>query len=131
MAALGKIVTQTASREMARCALFSVKASRATLWESHGFRTSPPGFKVTAEPLFTLPHGEPVFKGPVPGQPEYAGFFERLGVARPREILVAPVYAKDRLAAYKAPHSIEIVDAIPRSEATKVNRRRLIEARGG
>lgn len=40
-------------------------------------------------------------------------------------------FAKARLAAYKAPHSIEIVDAIPRSEATKVNRGRLVEARGG
>ena len=40
-------------------------------------------------------------------------------------------YAKDRLAAYKAPKSIEIVDAIPRSAATKVNRGALVEARGG
>jgi len=40
-------------------------------------------------------------------------------------------FAKQRLAAYKAPHSIEIVDEIPRSEATKVNRGRLVEARGG
>ena len=40
-------------------------------------------------------------------------------------------YAKSRLAAYKAPKTIEIVDAIPRSEATKVNRGRLIAERGG
>jgi bile acid-coenzyme A ligase len=40
-------------------------------------------------------------------------------------------FAKTRLAAYKAPRSVEIVDAIPRSEATKVNRGRLVEARGG
>ncbi len=40
-------------------------------------------------------------------------------------------YAKSRLAAYKVPKTIEVVDAIPRSEATKVNRGRLIEARGG
>jgi len=40
-------------------------------------------------------------------------------------------YAKSRLAAYKVPKSIEFVDAIPRSEATKVNRGRLVEARGG
>lgn len=40
-------------------------------------------------------------------------------------------FAKQRLAAYKAPHSIEVVDAIPRSEATKVSRGRLVEARGG
>jgi bile acid-coenzyme A ligase len=40
-------------------------------------------------------------------------------------------FAKDRLAAYKVPKTVELVDAIPRSEATKVNRRRLVEARGG
>ncbi|MFJ3779741.1 class I adenylate-forming enzyme family protein [Streptomyces sp. NPDC090075] len=40
-------------------------------------------------------------------------------------------YAKSRLAAYKVPKTIEIVDAIPRSEATKVNRGALVAARGG
>jgi bile acid-coenzyme A ligase len=40
-------------------------------------------------------------------------------------------FAKQRLAAYKVPKSVEIVDRIPRSEATKVNRGRLVEARGG
>jgi bile acid-coenzyme A ligase len=40
-------------------------------------------------------------------------------------------YAKSRLAAYKVPKTIELLDAIPRSEATKVNRGRLVEQRGG
>jgi bile acid-coenzyme A ligase len=40
-------------------------------------------------------------------------------------------YAKDRVAPYKVPKTVEIVDRIPRSEATKVNRAALIEARGG
>ena len=40
-------------------------------------------------------------------------------------------YADSRLAHYKVPKTIELVDAIPRSEATKVNRGRLIEDRGG
>jgi bile acid-coenzyme A ligase len=40
-------------------------------------------------------------------------------------------YAKSRLAPYKVPKTVEIVDAIPRSEATKINRRALVEARGG
>ncbi len=40
-------------------------------------------------------------------------------------------YAKSRLAPYKVPKTIEIVDAIPRSEATKVNRGALLAARGG
>jgi bile acid-coenzyme A ligase len=40
-------------------------------------------------------------------------------------------YAKSRLAAYKVPKTVEIVASMPRSEATKVNRSRLVEARGG
>jgi bile acid-coenzyme A ligase len=40
-------------------------------------------------------------------------------------------YAKGRLAPYKVPKTVEIVDAIPRSEATKVSRGALIDARGG
>ncbi|MCL2585583.1 MAG: AMP-binding protein [Streptosporangiales bacterium] len=40
-------------------------------------------------------------------------------------------YAKARLAAYKVPKTVEMVTAIPRSEATKVNRGRMIAERGG
>ncbi len=40
-------------------------------------------------------------------------------------------FAKARLASYKAPKTVELVDVIPRSEATKVSRAALIEARGG
>jgi bile acid-coenzyme A ligase len=40
-------------------------------------------------------------------------------------------YAKSRLLPYKVPKSMELVGAIPRSEATKVNRGRLVEERGG
>ncbi|HSA50499.1 MAG TPA: AMP-binding protein, partial [Yinghuangia sp.] len=40
-------------------------------------------------------------------------------------------YAKGRLAAYKVPKTIEFVDAVPRSAATKVNRGALVATRGG
>jgi bile acid-coenzyme A ligase len=40
-------------------------------------------------------------------------------------------YAKSRMLSYKVPKSIEVVERIPRSAATKVNRGRLIEERGG
>ena len=58
-------------------------------------------------------------------------------VIQPRDPAAPPTtdeirtYAKARLAPYKVPKSVEIVDVIPRSEATKVNRRALIDARGG
>ena len=40
-------------------------------------------------------------------------------------------YAKTRLAAYKVPKTVEFVDEIPRTAATKVNRSAMIKARGG
>ncbi|XVQ14937.1 class I adenylate-forming enzyme family protein [Spirillospora sp. CA-255316] len=40
-------------------------------------------------------------------------------------------YAKGRLAAYKVPKTVEFVDAIPRSAATKVSRGAMVQARGG
>ncbi len=40
-------------------------------------------------------------------------------------------YAKERLAPYKVPKTVEFVDVIPRSEATKVSRAALVDARGG
>ncbi len=40
-------------------------------------------------------------------------------------------YAKSRLAHYKAPKTVEFVDHIPRTAATKVNRSAMIAAREG
>lgn len=40
-------------------------------------------------------------------------------------------YAKSKLAPYKVPKTVEFVEAIPRSEATKVSRWAMIDARGG
>jgi bile acid-coenzyme A ligase len=40
-------------------------------------------------------------------------------------------YAKGKLNAHKVPKSLELVDAIPRSAATKVNRGALVDERGG
>ena len=40
-------------------------------------------------------------------------------------------FVKERLAPYKVPKTVEVIGAIPRSAATKVNRGALTEARGG
>jgi len=45
------------------------------------------------------------------------------------ETLIA--YAKSKILPYKVPKTVELVDSIPRSAATKVNRGRLIEEREG
>jgi len=56
---------------------------------------------------------------------------EPADAANPPTLDAVRSYVKGRLAAYKAPKSIEIVDAIPRSQATKVNRGALVAARQG
>lgn len=40
-------------------------------------------------------------------------------------------YARSRLSAYKVPKSVELVQSIPRSEATKVSRSAMVDERGG
>ena len=40
-------------------------------------------------------------------------------------------FAKDRMAAYKAPKTVEFVSALPRTAATKISRSALVQARGG
>jgi bile acid-coenzyme A ligase len=40
-------------------------------------------------------------------------------------------YARSRLAAYKVPKTVEFVDELPRTAATKINRSAMIRARGG
>jgi bile acid-coenzyme A ligase len=52
-----------------------------------------------------------------------------LDPASPPPVQEIIAYAKDRLAPYKVPKTVEFVDAIPRSEATKVNRAKLMEER--
>ena len=51
--------------------------------------------------------------------------------AAPPSAAEVRAYAKARLAPYKVPKTVEIVNAIPRSDATKVNRGALVAARGG
>jgi len=54
-------------------------------------------------------------------------------IVQPAEPSLEPAsviaYAKDRLAPYKAPKSVEFVESIPRTEATKFNRAALVAER--
>lgn len=51
--------------------------------------------------------------------------------ARPPDEVDIVRFAKSRLAAYKVPKTVEFVDEIPRTAATKVNRSAMVQARGG
>jgi bile acid-coenzyme A ligase len=52
-------------------------------------------------------------------------------VAHPPTEQMVIAYAKGKLAGYKVPKSVEFVDEIPRTAATKVNRSAMVQARGG
>jgi len=58
-------------------------------------------------------------------------------IVEPRDAAAPPssddviAFAKSRLAPYKVPKTVELIDHIPRTEATKVNRGALIDERGG
>jgi len=51
--------------------------------------------------------------------------------AAPPELADVVAFAKSRLAPYKVPKTIEIVESIPRSAATKVSRGSMVAERGG
>ena len=51
--------------------------------------------------------------------------------AAPPDAAEIIAYAKSRLAPYKVPKTVELIDEIPRSAATKVSRSALVDARGG
>jgi len=51
--------------------------------------------------------------------------------AQPPSAADVIAYAKERLAPYKVPKTVEVIDEIPRSAATKVNRSALVAERGG
>jgi bile acid-coenzyme A ligase len=58
-------------------------------------------------------------------------------VIQPRDLANPPsaqeviAYAKSRLAPYKVPKTVEYLDALPRSQATKISRGALVAQRGG
>jgi bile acid-coenzyme A ligase len=56
---------------------------------------------------------------------------EPIDASDPPALSEIVAYSKARLAPYKVPKTMETIQSMPRSEATKVNRQRLIEERGG
>jgi bile acid-coenzyme A ligase len=56
---------------------------------------------------------------------------EPADTARPPDAAEVITFARSRLAAYKVPKTVEFVEQIPRTAATKVNRSAMVTARGG
>lgn len=99
-----EIALDHASRELERCLVLMVRAGKALPWQGVGIPSDPSrwatlSFVVTHEPLFALLGGEDLYRGPVPRQASYRGFFESLGIDMPQEALLVPAHVDDRLVA--------------------------------
>lgn len=87
-----------------RCLLWRVDGVTAILWDWRGFavdadRRAKLTLKVTDEPVFRLTAGSTCYRGPVPPEPAYRGFFERVGADPPQQIELLPLHMDDRLVA--------------------------------
>ena len=51
------------------------------------------------EPVFRLFSELSYYVGPLPDEPAYGGFYEKLQLERPAQVLLWPVYLEDRLVA--------------------------------
>jgi len=98
------VVLDEAARGMAHTILFMVKGGQATIGRSRGLalneeRAGGLSFSIAAEPVFSLFLGEGFFRGPLPEDPRYRGFFATLALPIPTELVVLPVHVDDRLVA--------------------------------
>jgi hypothetical protein len=99
IAALLDCAATSAERTM----FFVVNGDSATLWDERGSNARSSAktkvrFSVTSEPIFELLLGSSYFRGKLPSEPRYAGFYQTLTVQPPLQVLLAPVYLNDRLA---------------------------------
>ncbi len=101
---MAEVVLDHASKSLQRSVLFRVKAGSALVWDTRGIDEPEPqdddlAFPITTEPLFSLLLGKDHYRGPCPEEERYDSVFERLGMDRPQELLMVPIYQDDRLIA--------------------------------
>ena len=104
MESVADTILAYASQSMARCILFMVKSSTATVWASHGLpkneqQGDDSAIPVGPETIFGLTLGKGDYRGPVPDDPRFRSFYEALKIEIPSEILILPLYLDDRLVA--------------------------------
>lgn len=101
---IARIVLDQTVRKLERCVLFNVKGTTAILWGSRGLnlnqdKAAKVKMAITREPVFHLFLDEGAYRGPLPEEVGYQGFFNTLEIDRPSEVIVIPVYLEDRLVA--------------------------------
>ncbi len=104
VAEVADVVLDEAARGMAHTILFMVKGGNAVIGRSRGLDLDEGcarglSFPIAAEPVFSLFLGEGYFRGPLPDDPRYRGFFDTLDLPIPTELMVLPVHVDDRLIA--------------------------------
>jgi hypothetical protein len=100
---LPRVVLGYASARLERCILFRVGGATAMVWDAAGFDDGQPDREVElpiiTEPLFGLLRGSDAYRGKLPEGKSSRGFFDRLQIEAPGEILLLPVHVDDRLVA--------------------------------
>ncbi len=100
-----ELALEHASHTLERCLFFMVRSGAALPWQATGFHSDPSkweslSFPITSEPIFGLPNGEDLYRGPIPRQTPYKKFFEALGLEMPGDdAVILPAHADDRLVA--------------------------------
>jgi hypothetical protein len=87
-----------------RCILFLVQSTEAEIWDGRGVEIAPETretlrLQITWEPLFRLLSELSYYVGPLPADVDYDEFYDRLGLEKPEQVLLWPVYLEDRLVA--------------------------------
>jgi hypothetical protein len=101
---IAELVLDAMQNDVKRRVLFKVQGGSAYVWRSAGAAIDPKTvagvrFPVLSEPIFGLLNGEDVYAGPLPLDPIHLGFFRKLGIETPKQVIVLPVHLDDQLIA--------------------------------
>lgn len=84
--------------------LFKVHGNTASVWKTEGVDLDSEAisfvrFPVLAESIFGLLRGDDYYAGPLPQDPIHLGFYRKLAIDKPAQILLIPVHVDDQLVA--------------------------------
>jgi len=101
---IADLVLDAMSGDVRRRVLFRVRGGSAHVWRSAGAEIDPVAvadvrFPILSEPIFGLLNGDAYYAGPLPTDPIHLGFYRKLGIATPKQIVLVPVHLDDQLIA--------------------------------
>ena len=101
---IADLVLDAMSGDVRRRVLFRVRGGNANVWRAAGVEVDPDagadgGFPILSEPIFGLLNGDAYYAGPLPSDPIHLGFYRKLGIATPKQIVLVPVHLDDQLIA--------------------------------